>query len=105
LGLSAALQIVGSKLTLAEATHLIGSPLKAGAVSRILQLLERHEHWLAIREALMKMADHLGEHGAPINYRRRRHIDYTTLLPNYVWAQMCRDTGSPGGTAVRARVA
>ncbi|BBZ50286.1 hypothetical protein MHEI_20030 [Mycobacterium heidelbergense] len=105
MGLSAVILLVRRRITLTECVDLLDSPLTKGAVSRILQLLQRQQQWHEIREALTKMATYLEEHGAPIDYGRRRYLDYTDLLPNSVWAQMCRDTGSPGAGRVRARAA
>lgn len=105
MGLSAAILLVHRRITLTECVHLIDSPLTGSAVSRILQLLQRQDQWHQIREALTKIATYLEEYGAPIDYQRRRCLDYTDLLPNGVWAQICRDTGSLGAHRVRARVA
>lgn len=41
----------------------------------------------------------------PIDYQRRRRADYAMLLPDKVWAQICRDTATPGPRPVRARIA
>ena len=38
------------------------------------------------------MADYLADHDVPIDYQRRRGLDCTMLLPDKVWAQICRDT-------------
>jgi hypothetical protein len=105
MGLSAAILLANRRITLTECVDLIDSPLTGGAVSRILQLLQRQEQWYEIREALTMMATYLEEHGAPIDYRRRRCLDYTDLLPNSVWAQICRNTGSHGAQQMRARAA
>jgi molybdenum-dependent DNA-binding transcriptional regulator ModE len=105
LALSAAVQIVHSRLRLGEAIRLIDSPLKSPLdVSRLLRAFHRHEHWRDIRQALTTIADYLREGRVPIDYQRRRRIDYTALLPDSVWAQICLDTASEKGTAMRARV-
>lgn len=103
--LSAILLLVNSRLNLDEATRAIDSPIDGHAVSRVLQLLEGHDQWVSIRAALIRMADHLADNDIPIDYQRRRRTDYTTLLPDKVWAQICRDTATPGPQPVRARIA
>ncbi|MFQ6329619.1 LysR family transcriptional regulator [Nocardia sp. CWNU-33] len=51
------------------------------------------------------MADYVAENDIPIDYQRRRELDYSDLLPDRVWAATCRATGTPGPTSARARVA
>ena len=93
--LSIALLLVNSRLNLDEGADLIDSPIDGHAVSRVLQLLENHDHWPNIRAGLTRMADYLADHDVPIDYQRRRQLDYRMLLPDKVWAQICRDTATP----------
>lgn len=99
------LLLIGSRLNLNEAATMIDSPMGGHAASRILQILEKHNQWDGIRLALIRMADYLAAHQVPIDYRRRRQLDYSTLLPDKVWARICRDTGTPGVRLIRARIA
>ncbi|MDD4868277.1 MAG: hypothetical protein PHQ28_14530, partial [Mycobacterium sp.] len=103
--LSAILLLVNSRLNLDEAAGVIDSPIEGHAVSRVLQLLEKQDQWPSIRAALIRMADYLADNDIPIDYQRRRHADYSMLLPDKVWAQICRDTATPGPRSVRARIA
>lgn len=103
--LSSILLLVSSKLNLDEATGLIGGPIEGHAVSRVLQLLEKQVQWPSIRTALIGMADYLADNDIPIDYQRRRRADYSTLLPDTVWTQICRDTATPGPRPARATIA
>jgi hypothetical protein len=103
--LSIAILLVNSRLNLDEAANLIKSPIDGPAVSRVLQLLEKHDQWSSIRAALIRMAEYLAENEVPIDYRRRRHLDYRMLLPDKLWAQICRDTATPGPRPIRANIA
>lgn len=103
--LSIILLLVGSRLSLDEAARLIDSPVDGHAVSRVLQLLEKHEQWIGIRAALIQMADYLADDDVPVDYQRRRRLDYSMLLSDEHWAQICRDTATPGPWAVRVRIA
>ena len=104
--LSIAILLVNSRLNLDEAANLIKkSPIDGPAVSRVLQLLEKHDQWPSIRAALTRMADYLAENEVPIDYQRRRQLDYRMLLPDKVWAQICRDTATPGPRSIRAKIA
>jgi hypothetical protein len=103
--LSTILLLVNSRLNLDEAAGVIDNPIDGHAVSRVLQLLEKHDQWPSLRAALIRMAGHIADHDIPIDYHRRRRTDYSMLLPDKVWAQICRDTATPGPRSVRARIA
>lgn len=103
--LSSALLLVNSRLNLDEAATMIDSPLDGHAVSRVLQLLEKQAQWDGLRLGLIRMADYLVDCRSPIDYRQRRQLDYSMLLPDKVWTQICRDTGTPGVRSIRARIA
>jgi hypothetical protein len=103
--LSIAVLLVHSRLSLGAAARLIDSPIEGHAVSRVLQLLEQHGQWHSIRSALIRIADFVTDHPGSIDYQRRRRLDYTALLPDRTWAQICRDTATPGPRAIRAKIA
>jgi molybdenum-dependent DNA-binding transcriptional regulator ModE len=102
--LSVLLLLVDTPLRLQEATELLSSPVNKHAVSRILQSLSNRSDWPATRTALGRLSDYLAEHNTPIDYQRRRQLDYTALLPDHEWKRICRDTGTPGRGPARARV-
>ena len=85
-----ALLLVNSRLTLDEAAHLVDASIGGQAVSRVLQLLEDHHCWAGIRAALVRIAEYVADQEPPIDYRRRVRLDYTALLPDEVWTQICR---------------
>ncbi|GAJ83637.1 hypothetical protein NBRGN_065_00330 [Nocardia brasiliensis NBRC 14402] len=103
--LSAAILLVGTRLRLPEAAEYFGGQIDGPTLSRVLQLLANHAEWIDIRAALTRISDHLADIEVPIDYQRRRKIDYTDLLPDHIWAAACRDTGTPGPTAARALIA
>jgi hypothetical protein len=103
--LSSILLLVHSRLNLDEAASWIDSPIDGQAVSRVLQLLEQQDQWIEIRTALIRMVDYLTENHVPVDYQRRRRLDYGMLLPDEVWSQICRDTATPGPRLVRGRIA
>ncbi len=74
-------------------------------MSRILQKLSNRTDWPDIRTALGRLADYLADHETPINYQRRRRLDYTNLLPHQQWVRICRDTGSQGPRTRHTHVA
>jgi hypothetical protein len=52
---------------------------------------------------LTRLADHLDTHGSPIDYQRRRRLNYRDLLPAGQWQRLCHDAGAPPGFDLRAR--
>lgn len=104
--LSVGLLVVGAPIGLSRAARLLRSPINGQGVSRILQLLQNHPDWDRINLAVVALADQLKDLEVPIDYRRRRTLDYRTLLPDEVWFRICRETdtaaqGSARGAAVR----
>lgn len=102
--LSVSLLLVSTRLTPRRAATMIGSPISSQAVYRVLQSLGNHPRWNGLRLALIRSADYLATHDVPIDYRRRRQLDYATLLPDTVWKQICRDAGT-GALSVRPVIA
>ncbi|MEU4803565.1 TniQ family protein [Actinosynnema sp. NPDC023587] len=92
--LSAVIMFTGTTLPVGDATDLLGRVVDRDQVSRLLGLLAEHRQWGDIRQALAMMGDHLTVHSTPIDYRRRRRLDYTGLLTDQVWKRICRDTGA-----------
>lgn len=97
--LAAAVMLVGSRLNQTEAGARIGSTLSPIAVTRYLSFLRTDRHWEDSLRALTRLADYLSTHAVPIDYDRRRCLDYKArLLPDELWAQICRQTATvPGG--------
>ncbi|WP_326611417.1 TniQ family protein [Streptomyces scopuliridis] len=102
--LAALLLIPDSRTSLDQAAGLVGDVTDGIEVSRLLQELDDHPQWLDIVTALDRLADHLDANGTPIDYGRRRLLDYTGLLPHDRWLKICRRIGTPPGTGRRERI-
>lgn len=102
--LSVALSVVGARLTLAEAAHRLGSVTTAAGTSRVLQILHASRQWPAMLTALIRLAGQLDDNPAPIDYAARRALCYDDVLPDPQWALVCRDTATPVGRGLKARV-
>ncbi|MBV9026170.1 MAG: TniQ family protein [Streptomycetaceae bacterium] len=102
--LAACLLIVDSRLELETATGNLGNVINGVDVSRVLQRLDNQPCWPDIVTALIRLADHLDATEVPIDYGRRRGLDYTRLLPAERWRTFCRRTGTPHGTGRRERI-
>jgi hypothetical protein len=102
--LSVAVSVVGTRFTLAEASRRLGCVTTPPAASRVLQILHASQHWPAIVAALIRLAGYLDENPPPIDYSARCTLSYDDLLPDAEWALICRDTGTPVGRGMKARV-
>jgi len=101
--LAAAVLLVSSDLDIGDGADLLG-----GAVTRLnaVYLLWRFKEspcWPAIRDALAVLSDYLNDHGAPIDYHRRRRLDYRGLLPQDEWNRICRGLGRQTHPAAHTR--
>ena len=100
--LSTALLLVGTTLTVGEAADRLGSAVRAGGVTRTLARLRNAPRWDDTLTALTRLADHLAAEPPPIDYDRRRRLDYRALLPEGLWHKICRRTGTPPGAGQKA---
>ncbi len=102
--LAASLLIIDTNLRPAEAIALLGSSIEPQAISEVLRKLSDRAEWTHTRTAFGRLSDYLAEHDTPIDYQRRRGLNYSRLLPAHRWAQICRDTGTPGLRSERANL-
>nr|WP_280475656.1 TniQ family protein [Nocardia asiatica] len=96
--LSAVLMVIGTRRTLGDASLIVGGKTRSAGVSRCLRILRDTPHWHDVCDALIRLADYLTDNGIPIDYQRRRRLDYTTLLPAAEWNEICRATAIPPGS-------
>lgn len=101
--LAAAVLLVGSDLDIAEAAAHLEAKLGRLNAIYLLWRLKESPHWPAIRDALAAVSDHLNDHGAPIDYARRRHLNYLHLLPQDEWDRICRSLGHQRCSAAHPR--
>ncbi|MGH3275826.1 MAG: hypothetical protein ACRDNZ_16065, partial [Streptosporangiaceae bacterium] len=91
--------------SMASAAQMLGSAIAGPSATRILQRAERDPRWPASVTALARLARWLDQHGAPVDYQRRRRLGYGNLLPDSDWARICRRTGTVAGEHDRALTA
>jgi TniQ/Bacterial regulatory helix-turn-helix protein, lysR family len=103
--LSAAMMLMGTKLNLTAAAHRTGSAVTAAGVSRSLHFLSNDPRWSDSLIALARLAEFLSRNTVPIDYARRRHLNYRGLLPDELWAQICQATATTPGAGLKADVA
>ncbi|MGA5701852.1 LysR family transcriptional regulator [Peterkaempfera bronchialis] len=102
--LASSLLLIGSRTSLAAAARSLGEVTDGIDISRILQMLDDRPHWPNTTAALVRLAGYLDAHDVPIDYQRRRRLDYTDLLPHECWSEICQRTGSPPGHGRREKI-
>jgi hypothetical protein len=103
--LASAVLLVGNPMELDEAATKLGSVTDGRTISRLLQFLADDPHWAAIAAAVTRLAAYLDDNDVPIDYQRRRWLDYSDLLPSQQWLDLCRRTGMPPGRGRRDKMA
>jgi hypothetical protein len=102
--LSAAVCLVRARRTLPYVIASLGSATTAPAVSRVLQALRADHRWPAMLAALTGLADTLDSGTCPIDYARRRALPFEEFLSDLQWREVCWDTATPTGRALRVRL-
>jgi hypothetical protein len=103
--LSASLLLVNSRLELPDAVKRVGNLISQPILTHVLQALRDDARYEGIQLALIRLAAYLDSHKIPIDYRRRRRLDYTALLPESEWIALCRRTLTEPGAGTRYQVA
>jgi len=104
--LPCAVLLVNTRLSFSDVTEAMGRrDIDGHALSHTLQQLHDDRHWNHIRDAIVRLADYLHEHDCPIDYRRRRSLDYRSLLTPATWKRICSDVDIRSGDEKRSRLA
>jgi DNA-binding transcriptional LysR family regulator len=103
--LSCVVLLVGNPIELDEVATRLGSITDGQTISRLLQLLVDDPSWDAIAAAVTRVAAYLDDNEVPIDYERRRRLDYSDLLPSRQWLDLCRRTGVSPGQGRRDKIA
>jgi len=93
----------GENLT--SAARELGTAITYASAAPLLMRLQRDPRWPAVLTALQRLAAHLDHHGTPIDYQRRRRLDYSSLLPDPDWIQISRAAGAIPGRRARGTTA
>jgi transposase-like protein len=95
--LSCATLLVGTTATVEEAIAALGGVIDADGAKNAISQLQQCPHWAAVCTAVTRLSEYLNDTPVPIDYRRRRRLDYATLLTGDRWMQVCRQTGALPG--------
>lgn len=95
--LSVSVALVGSREPLRPIARMLGEAISARAVSHVWTRMRETPHWEVIQQSVIRIADYVRDHRTPIDYQRRRTLDYADLLPDAQWNRICRTTDSSAG--------
>lgn len=99
--LAAAVLVVGTRITLAQAASVLGSAITATSVSRVLQTLSTDSRWPGIRLSLSRIADILDANGCPIDYQARRELPFEVFLDDREWNEIRSRLTAESGISVQ----
>lgn len=103
--LSAALVFTGSRVTHSAALALIDPTASIRQVTRVMRALDQHRQESEPIHAILRLAAFLDAHDVPIDYARRRALDYRDLLSKEEWRRVCRRLNVVPGRGARWRLA
>nr|WP_275444997.1 TniQ family protein [Microbacterium aurum] len=103
--LSAAIVFAGTRLTHGSAINLLDPDMKGRQVSHVMRSLGRNAPEADTIRALARVAEFLDENSTPIDYARRRTIDYSGILPRDEWHEVCRTANVLPGRDRRWQIA
>lgn len=89
-GLSVLLALVGSADSVHQASSRLGACEPPDRIAELLHQIHAHPSWPHIDTALKDLADYLDHGVCPIDYQRRRQLDYSELLPDTQWHELSR---------------
>ncbi|MGC9501220.1 TniQ family protein [Streptomyces sp. WG7] len=103
--LSCYLLLVGGTGDFTTTARLLHAPVEDRLGSHMTFRLTKRGHFHGISLGLLALADYLDQEGSPIDYTRRRMVDYRNLLPLDTWTQLCRDIDFEAGGVRRHQFA
>jgi hypothetical protein len=87
-----------------ELERRLHSTVRAQRVGQAANNLRAHPNWAGISTALLRLHEHLRANPPPIDYQRRRSLNYDNLLPQAHWVDLVAEQGA-GTTATTATAA
>lgn len=96
--LACAVLLIGSELSAQAAAQALGGSVTGTVVQNALRAHEGCPQWEAICIALIRLHDHLVRNATPIDYQRRRRLDYSRLLSERRWKHLCTSSDAPSAT-------
>ena len=104
--MSRLLLTIGSTMAEHRMRRHLRDTVRIERLTRITDGLRGLPHWSSITTALLRLHEHLQANPPPIDYQRRRTLNYDKLLPEAQWTHLVADEGfrSAPTTATAARL-
>lgn len=99
--LAAAVVLAGTRLTHGAALSLLDPAAPGRRVTHVMRELGRTPTEPHTLLALSRLAEYLDRTDTPIDYQRRRQLDYMPLLPRQEWNSVCANANVSAGGAKR----
>ena len=103
--LSCAVIAVGAGIQRSTARELLGTITAPAQMGILAAKLQRHPRWQDMASGIYTLHDYLTSTHCPVNYRRRRQLDYSDLLPETRWREICIETATGPGVGRKIDVA
>ncbi len=103
--LASAVVFVGTRLTHGSAIKLLDAEAQSRQVSHVMRSLGHNGPEIDTIRAIARLAAFLDESSTPIDFARRRTIDYSSILPRDQWREICRTANVLPGGAHRWQIA
>ena len=104
-GLSAAIVTAGTRLTLAAGLRILDPEAPWRRVTSLMRSFGGSRSEADTVSAIVRIAQHLDEAETPIDYSRRRSLDYSNLLPMDEWEEIAVTQNVHAGRPRRAALA
>ena len=104
-GLSVLAALLGSTDSVERASRDLGTHLPHHEVALLLHRLNALPSWTDIEQSMTVLVEYLDTEGSPIDYARRRALDYRDLLPEEVWTALSRGSHHFKDAPGRLRIA
>jgi hypothetical protein len=102
---SALILLPGTRSTNSGAAAILGHATDRGGITHILQRLSDSPCGEQVIAAVTRLADYLTVSQVPIDYQRRRTLDYAGILPRAEWDQICRVSAARPGRENKVHIA
>jgi hypothetical protein len=86
--------VIGSAVRPVEAARMLGERTTEDALTQCLSVLRSSQYWRGMCAGLIRLSDYLNETQGPIDYGRRRQLDYSTILSGPDWKTIARRMGT-----------
>lgn len=103
--LAAATVFTGTRLTHAAAVQLLDPANRSRQVTHVMRALGANRPEDQTVRAIRGLARYLDDHDIPVDYARRRTLDYNGLLTHDSWIELCRLLNVNAGGIPRWRLA